>query len=244
MKKTGLLIVLVSLFQPVAIADTDGQIPVAVKTAIERIMPTTPPDSISAAPVSGMYEIVFGAKVLYMSADGKYLIEGDVFDLNKMKNLTESKRTAGRLKAINKINEDTMIVYKPKKVKHSVRVFTDIDCGYCRKLHREMDSYMEEGIEIKYLAYPRSGKNTPSYHKAVGVWCSEDKQKAMTDAKNGGKAPDIKCDNPVDEHMAIADVVGVTGTPTLVFEDGRVIPGYLPAKRLGAFLGSNPVKKK
>ena len=231
------------LFQTSVFAASDDQAMTAVKASLKRIMPSTTPDSISASPVAGLYEVIIGAKVLYISDNGKFLIEGDVFDLGGMKNLTEGKRTTGRLKAINGLSDDSMIVFTPeKKVKHTIKVFTDIDCGYCRKLHREMDDYLAEGIEIKYMAYPRSGKNTPSYYKAVGVWCADDKKKAMTDAKNGGKvATKEKCDNPIDEHMAVAEVVGVTGTPTLVFSDGRVIPGYLPAKRLSAFL-NRPVK--
>ena len=238
MKKSGLFIALLMLFQTSVFAASDDQEMTAVKASIKRIMPSASPDSVMASPVPGLYEIIIGAKVLYMSKDGKFLIEGDVFELTGMKNLTEGKRTVGRMKAVSAIDESTMITFTPEKeVKHTIKVFTDIDCGYCRKLHREMDAYLAEGIEIKYLAYPRSGKNTPSYHKAVGVWCADDKKAAMTKAKNGGKvATKEKCDNPVDEHMAVAEVVGVTGTPTLVFSDGRVIPGYLPAKRLSAFL--------
>lgn len=238
MRKFSILVSLLFMFQTMSFA-ADGDGDALVKAAIKRIMPTATPDSIILSPVTGLYEVIIGAKVLYLSADGRFLIEGDMFDLLSMKNVTESKRTTGRLKAVQAIAEDSMIVFRPEKVNHVVKVFTDIDCGYCRKLHREMDKYMAEGIEIRYMAYPRSGKNTPSYFKAVGVWCADDKKKAMTEAKNGGKVPESKsCKHPVDEHMAVADVVGVTGTPTLVFEDGRVIPGYLPAKRLVGFLDS------
>jgi len=243
MKKTSLTLFLCFLFQTNLFAGTvDSDVTDAVKAVVKKILPTTTPDSITASPVSGLYEVIVGAKVLYISADGKFLLEGDLFDLKNMKNLTESKRTIGRLKAVNGIDEKSMIIFSPEKVKYRLTVFTDIDCGYCRKMHREMDAYMEEGIEIRYLAYPRSGVNTKSYYKAVNVWCSEDKKDALTKAKNGEKLPKGKCDNPVKSHMAVADVVGVTGTPTLVFDDGNVVPGYLPAKRLAAFFESR--KKK
>jgi len=247
MRKIGLLLFLsFLLFQTSVLAETDESgVTEAVKAAIKRILPSTTPDSVTLSPVSGLYEVVLGAKVLYISGDGNYLLEGDLFDLKKMKNLTESKRTVGRLKAVNGIDENTMIVFKPEKVKHIVTVFTDIDCGYCRKMHREMNAYMDEGIEIRYLAYPRSGVGTPSFYKAVGVWCADDKKQAMTDAKNGGKVPEVKegtCKDPVKDHMAVAEVVGVSGTPTLVFEDGQVVPGYLPAKKLSAFFESRKNK--
>jgi thiol:disulfide interchange protein DsbC len=238
MRKISLLLFTLIFYSSVFASSDDGSD--AVRAAVKRIMPNVSPDSVTPAPVPGLYEVIIGAKVLYISKDGKYLIEGDVFDLVKMKNLTETKRTRGRLKAVSNIEEDTMIVFSPEKVKHSITVFTDIDCGYCRKMHREMDDYMAEGIEIRYLAYPRSGINTPSYFKATGVWCADDRKQALTDAKNGGKVIKTKtgCKHPVKDHMAVAEVVGVTGTPTLVFEDGQVIPGYLPAKRLIKFLDS------
>jgi thiol:disulfide interchange protein DsbC len=238
MRKLSLLLFTLVFYSSVFASTDDGSD--AVKAALKRIMPNASIDSVIPGPVPGLYEVIIGAKVLYISKDGKFLIEGDIFDLAKMKNLTETKRTKGRLKAVNNIEEDTMIIFAPKKVKHTITVFTDIDCGYCRKMPREMDDYMA----IRYLAYPRSGVNTPSYFKATGVWCADDRKQAMTDAKNGGKVIKTKsgCKHPVKEHMAIADVVGVTGTPTLVFEDGQVIPGYLPAKRLIKFLDSKGKK--
>jgi len=238
MRKISLLLITL-IFYTGAFADTDSGADL-VNAAIKRVMPNVTPDSVKLAPIPGLYEVIIGAKVLYISTDGKYLIEGDMFDLVKMKNVTETKRNVGRLKAVNDIDEDTMIIFKPEKVKHVVTVFTDIDCGYCRKLHREINTYLDEGIEIRYLAYPRSGVNTPSYFKAVGVWCADDRKQALTDAKNGGKVlkTSADCKHPVKEHMAVADVVGVSGTPTLVFSDGHVIPGYLPAEKLIKFLDS------
>jgi len=129
-------------------------------------------------------------------------------------------------------------VFRPKgETKHTVTIFTDIDCGYCRKLHREVARYTKAGIAIRYLAFPRSGPNTESYFKAVTVWCSDDPRDALTRSKSGEKLARKTCANqPVDAHMAVAEKVGVSGTPTIVLADGSVIPGYVPADRLAAIL--------
>jgi thiol:disulfide interchange protein DsbC len=115
-------------------------------------------------------------------------------------------------------------------------VFTDIDCGYCRKLHNEMAKYNAEGITVRYMPYPRSGLNTPSYYKAVSVWCSDDRRDALTRAKAGKDVPRATCDNPVQASLELGHQLGVTGTPALVLEDGQLLPGYVPAKKLSQVL--------
>ncbi len=203
-----------------------------VRAALKAAVPQTDPDSLTAAPFPGMYEAVYGTQILYVSADGRYLLDGDLFDLQTRTNLSEGKRQAGRAKVVNDIDPKTMITFEAENPKYTVSVFTDIDCGYCRKLHREMADYNKLGISVRYLAYPRSGVNTDSYYKTVSVWCAADRETAMTKAKAGETPPRRACDNPVQAHMAAARAVGVTGTPTLVLEDGRVIPGYVEPKRL------------
>jgi len=203
-----------------------------VRAALKAAVPQSDPDSLMAAPFPGMYEAVYGTQVLYISGDGRYLLEGDLFDLKTRANLSENKRQAGRAKVVNDIDPKTMIIFEAENPKYTVSAFTDIDCGYCRKLHREMADYNKLGITIRYLAFPRSGVNTESYYKAVSVWCAADRKAAMTEAKSGATPPKRDCDNPVQAHMAAARAVGVTGTPTLVLENGRVIPGYVEPKRL------------
>jgi thiol:disulfide interchange protein DsbC len=195
---------------------------------------------ISPSPIPGLYEVVAGAQIMYVSIDGRYLLQGDLYDLDHRENLTESTRATQRKKLIDGVDESTMIIFKPenKKVKHKITVFTDIDCGYCRKLHREIQTYLDEGIEIRYLAFPRSGANTKSYYKAVTVWCSDDRKAAITEAKSGTPQPRKDCKNPVLKHMDLADRFGVSGTPTIVMDNGDVVPGYVPAKRLAAMLSS------
>ncbi len=203
-----------------------------VRAALKAAVPQSTPDSLTASPFPGMYEAVFGSQVLYISSDGRYLLEGDLFDLKTRTNLSEGKRQAGRAKVVNDIDPKTMIAFAAENPKYTVSVFTDIDCGYCRKLHREMAEYNKLGITMRYLAFPRSGVDTESYHKAVSVWCAADRKTAMTEAKSGATPAKRECDNPVQEHMAAARAVGVTGTPTLVLDSGRVIPGYVEPQRL------------
>ena len=214
-----------------------------VKTVFREKVSGREPDVVSPSPIPGMYEAVFGAQVMYISGDGRYLMQGDVYDLNERINLTEATRKGQRKVLVSGIDEKEMIVFKPTvPVKHKVTVFTDIDCGYCRKLHKQMDEYMAEGIEVRYLAFPRAGMNSKSYHKAVSVWCADDRQKAMTEAKAGKALPRKECDNPVEKHLALAEQFGVTGTPTIVMDSGEVVPGYVPPKRLLTILDEDVAK--
>jgi thiol:disulfide interchange protein DsbC len=192
------------------------------------------PESVEATPVAGLYEVVVGANVLYMSADGKYMLQGDLVDVHQRVNLTEASRQKARRGVMGAVGEDQTIVFSPEKdkLKHTVTVFTDVDCGYCRKLHREMDQYLEAGIAIRYMMYPRAGADSDSYRKAVAVWCADDQQQAMTDSK-AGRSIDMKsCDNPIQQHMELAQQLGLRGTPYLILENGEVAPGYVPAKAL------------
>ena len=206
----------------------------SIKKVLTTLMPQAKMDSIKPAAFPGMYEAVFGPQIIYISADGRYMLEGDLYDLKHRMNLTETKRRAGRAKLMREMDEKDMIVFSPPadKVKFTITAFTDVDCGYCRKMHKQMKQYNDLGIAFRYMSYPRSGVNTPSYYQAVAVWCAKDQKAAMTQAKSGVKLPRAHCDNPVKKQMEAAKLVGVTGTPTLVLESGRVIPGYVEPKRL------------
>jgi thiol:disulfide interchange protein DsbC len=231
------LLILV-FFMPMALVAGEAEDIKAIKAVFNKIMPGSTPDTVEPAALKGLYEVVFGAQVLYMSPDGRYVIQGDLIDLVKKENITESARSVQRAKLVKGIEDETSIIFEPKEVKHTITVFTDIDCGYCRKLHREIEQYMEQGIRVRYLAFPRSGMNTKSYHKAVTVWCSDDKQKALTEAKAGVAQETKECNNPVAKHMKLAEQFGVSGTPTIVFENGDVVPGYVPASRLSKMLSN------
>jgi thiol:disulfide interchange protein DsbC len=195
-------------------------------------MPSVKVGDVKSSEIKGLFEVTVGGNVFYVSDDGKYLIQGHLIDVASHTDLTESKLGGARKLALEKLGVNKMIVFKPKISKYTVSIFTDIDCGYCRKLHSELDQYMVEGITIQYLFYPRAGKGSDSYHKAISVWCADDRKAALTAAKKG-EIPAVKtCDNPIDEHMKLADEFEVKGTPMIITEKGNIYPGYLPAKQL------------
>ena len=210
-----------------------------VKARLEKIAPQDKPESIKPTAIPGIYEVTYGSEIFYFSADGRYALQGSLVDLDTNVNLTESARTTIRGRLLNDLDESKMIVFSPDKPRHTLTVFTDIDCGYCRKLHSEMDQLNSYGIKVRYLMFPRSGVNTPSYQKAVNVWCSDNQLESMTKAKAGENVPQANCDNPVESQMLIGQKMGVNGTPALVLNDGTLIPGYRPARDLAIMLDSN-----
>ena len=218
---------LFGLTLPAANADEN-----AIRESMAKSMPTVKIDSVKPSVVKGFYEVIVGTNIFYVSDDGKYLLQGRLVDVAARKDLTEEKLSGTRIQAIEKIGQENMIVFKPKIGKYTVTVFTDIDCGYCRKLHSEIDQYLAQGITIQYLFFPRAGKGSDSYNKAVSVWCAKDRNAALTAAKKDQEVPAKTCDNPVDEHMQLGADFDVKGTPMIVTEKGNIYPGYLPAKQL------------
>ena len=217
-----------------AAADT---VPEAVGKMLRAIVPDQAPDEVRAAPIDGFYEATYGADTFYISADGRYMLQGDLLDLKAQVNLTERRRSQQRLTLMQAVKKEDAIVFAPQdKAKYTVYVFTDIDCGYCRQLHKEIKRYNDLGIEIRYLAYPRTGIDTPSYYKAVSVWCAADRKAALTEAKGGRQPPERRCDNPVQAEYTLGSKLGVSGTPTLVFSDGSLLPGYLNPAQLAQYL--------
>ena len=204
----------------------------AIREQFTKSMPTMQIDSIKSSPIKNIFEVSIGGSMVYVSDDGKYLLQGRLIDVQTKTDLTEEKLSGARKTALDKLGENKMIIFKPKIHTYKVSIFTDIDCGYCRKLHSELDSYLAEGIEIRYLFYPRAGKGSESYKKAVSVWCAKDRNVALTAAKKDQKVETKTCENPVDEHMALAAEFDVKGTPMIVTEKGTIYPGYLPAKQL------------
>ena len=186
--------------------------------------------------VPGLYEFISGSKLYYVTGEGDYFIEGNLIDVKANKDLTESRLGEARIAELNKIGTKNMLVFKPQKTKYSVYVFTDIDCGYCRKLHSEIDQYLSAGIEVRYLFFPRAGLGSDSFNKAVAVWCAKDRNAALTKAKKGENIEMNQCDNPVKAHMKLGEELGATGTPMIVTEKGTIIPGYVNAVSLAAGL--------
>ncbi len=197
---------------------------------------------IQPAEAEGVYEVSFKDRgSVYLLGDGQHFFVGDLYQLQegRILNVTEQKKNAPRAELMAGISRDDMIVFSPEgEVKASVVVFTDVDCGYCRKLHREVPRMNELGIEIKYLAYPRAGVGSPSYNKIASAWCADDRNAALTAIKAGEALENNVCDgNPVAEQFEVGIKAGLNGTPAIVLESGELIPGYMPADKLAKTLG-------
>lgn len=225
------------LFSSVVYAKTEIKKIEKIKSLINQKYQAFGPIEIQPSPVKGLYLVIAPPRVLYISEDASFIIEGDISDFKTGQNYTMAYRNASRFAAVE-AQKDSMIIFSPEKgqTKHVISVFTDIDCYYCQKLHKEVAEFNRLGIEVRYLAYPRQGLSSPSYAKAVSVWCAEDKKAALTKAKNGENIPSKKCDNPVTKHFALGNQLGVRGTPAIVLENGQIYPGYISAARLSKAL--------
>lgn len=213
-----------------------------IKQALESSRPDIKVDSVQPSEIAGFYTVqIAGGPTVYSTADGKYFLVGDLFEVQAQgfANLTERGRNAGRAKAMAGVKLDDMIVFKAKgPTKAVVNVFTDVDCGYCQKLHREVPQLNAMGIEVRYLAYPRAGVGSPTYAKLVTAWCAKDRQTTLTRFKNRENVPIKTCaGNPVAAEYALGESIGVNGTPALVTTSGELIPGYMPAADLARRLG-------
>jgi thiol:disulfide interchange protein DsbC len=188
--------------------------------------------AIGDAPVPGLLQLVTDKGLFYTSKDGKFFLQGRIYNLDEgMRNETEVALADMRLGGIKDF-QDSMIEYKADTEKYVVNIFTDITCGYCRKLHNQMGEYNDLGITVRYLAFPRGGMQSASYKDMVSVWCSADPQKALTDAKNGDSVADKSCATKVAQQYAFGQKIGVSGTPNIVLPDGSMIPGYQPPNQL------------
>ena len=196
------------------------------------------PADITDAPIPGMYEVAVGAQVAYVTKDGRYIIRGDIIDVETSANVSEETRARARATMLGSVDPASMIVFKPANgpVKHTVTIFTDVDCGYCRQFHREIDKVTALGIEVHYLFYPRTGPNTESWTKADEVWCAAERNSALTRAKLGGSLPEASCATPIADHYDLGQRIGVRGTPAIFNEAGDLIGGYLPPATLAKVL--------
>lgn len=227
MRRSSCLFALLSLLAVSAIAradDTVGRL--AAKLKVQ-------PTDIRPAPVAGLYQVILGPQVTYVTADGRYLLRGDIVDVKSGKDLTREQRDKARLAYIGRLSREDMIVFPVAHPKHVLTVLTDIDCQYCRALAREMPELAAAGVEFRYLAYPRAGVGSSSWDKAVAVWCAKDRQTAYRDAMRGEPVTSAKCDEaPVAAGFDLAQRLGATGTPQIITETGQLIDGYVPAAQL------------
>jgi thiol:disulfide interchange protein DsbC len=203
-----------------------------IRNALEVLLPGLKPDSIRPTPIGNLFEITLGTRIVYITDDGRFLVQGKLIDLETRSEITEKRLSELKIEALQAIGEDQMVVYSPEEPKHQITVFTDIDCGFCRRMHAEMDQYHKQGIAIRYLFYPRAGVGSDSYKKAVSVWCADDRHAAMDSAKAGKAVPPSTCDNPVAAHYKLGQQMSVQGTPALLLEDGEIVPGYVEPARL------------
>lgn len=211
----------------------NAQVIESLREKLIEISPVNVPNEIKLSPIKDMYEVYYGTDILYISADGRYVLQGQMIDLDDgRKNLTKTASANARKKYLTEVMAQESVSFGPENARHTVTIFTDIDCGYCRKLHAEIDQYVANGIKINYLLFPRNGLNTPSYTKAVSVWCSADRKISLTSAKLGEDIEPLDCDNPIAEHFQIGRKIGVNGTPAILTQEGELLPGYLPADKL------------
>jgi thiol:disulfide interchange protein DsbC len=195
------------------------------------------PDDLHTTPIQGIYEYTKGTEIAYVTADGKYAISGDLYDLKANDDLTEQHRRELRARLIAAVPENQMLIFSPKDPKYTVTVFTDVDCQYCRKLHSQIAEYNRLGIRVRYLLYPRTGPNTVAWTKAEQVWCSADRNDALTRAKLGQDLKSKPCaDNPVARTYALGQDFALQGTPAIVMADGDLLPGYVPPDVLAQHL--------
>lgn len=200
-------------------------------------------EDVQPSPIPGLYEVRSGAEVGYVSTDGRYYVDGDIFDMKSKDNLTESRRQKGRLELLSHVADADAIVFAPKgAVRHTLTVFTDVDCTYCRRMHQEIAELNRLGIRVRYLMYPRSGPDTESWRKAEAVWCSADRRDALTRAKRGEPVKSPRCETPIAAQFELGRQLGLRGTPGVFTDRGEYLAGYLPAAQLAQHLNSPATK--
>ena len=208
-------------------ADVDSQLEEA-RAKVTAMFDMIDPEDVNPSPIDGWFTIQKGSVVAYISADGRYLLQGDLIDLDLQVNLSEQSRTDARRKLVGSLTDDDAILFSPAEVKHSVTVFTDIDCTYCRKLHAQIDEYMDRGIAVRYVLYPRNGPASRAWSTSEDVLCSRDRNSAVTAAKLDREFQTSKCDTSMlTKHYTLGQDIGLNGTPAIVFEDGTMVAGYL-----------------
>ncbi|HEV2539501.1 MAG TPA: DsbC family protein [Frateuria sp.] len=209
-----------------------------VRAALQKLAPGVQIDSIAPAPMPGFYQVIGSGQLVYVSTDGKYMLNGDLVDLGSRRNLSERAWADFRKGELAKVPAAQRIVFAPPHPKYTVTVFSDVNCGYCRMFHSHIAQLNAEGIAVEYLAWPRegvtttAGNPTDTYSEMVSVWCAADRKAAFTAAKQGKQPKPAQCANPVKDEFDLGVRLGVTGTPTILGPDGMVLGGYVPPDKL------------
>lgn len=199
-----------------------------VRERIETLVGEGPEIAIADSPLPGILQVRLGGDIVYISDDGRYLLQGRLLDLETREDLTDQAKGEIRRDLMSDLDRDQLISFGPDTAEYEITVFTDVDCGYCRRLHEQIEAYNEAGIRIHYAAFPRAGVGSGTFEKMVSVWCAQDQQSAMDLAKAGGTPKPAECESPVTEQYRLGQAMGVTGTPALLTPDGQLIPGYVP----------------
>ncbi|MDH4166921.1 MAG: DsbC family protein [Gammaproteobacteria bacterium] len=208
-------------------------VPADVRARIVARLPGAQASDVAVSPVPGLYEVTMGGLIAYVSADGKYLLSGNVYDLDTQVNLTASRQNAARARALAAASESNMIVYGPANAKMTVTVFTDVDCGFCRRFHSQIADVNKAGVRVRYMFYPRTGPGTESWTKSEQVWCAADRRDALTRAKRGEAIKSKTCgDAAVKSQYDLGSDLGVEGTPAIFTQNGDYIGGYLTPTEL------------
>ena len=209
-----------------------------VEEKIRELAPSAKSIAVSETQMNGILQVQVEGDIVYATDDGRFLLQGRVIDMDTREDLTEKAKSGVRKELLAGIDPSRQIDFVPSKTTYDLTVFTDIDCGYCRKLHSQMSEYNDQGIAIHYMAFPRAGIGSASYDKFVSVWCADDQQTALTAAKTGTDPEPKQCDNPIAEQYQLGIALGVTGTPAIMTSDGQLIPGYVPPETLRERLDS------
>ncbi|MGQ0657665.1 MAG: DsbC family protein [Chromatiales bacterium] len=217
-----------------ALAADESQIKQEITAQLAAVVPDMKVNGVRPAPIPGWYEVLLGAKLIYVSADARYILDGTLMDLKAQKDLTSGPAMEARAAALKALTDSNKVIeFAPDgKAEHIIYVFTDTECTYCRKMHSEVSKLNAAGIAVRYIAFPRDGIGSPTYEQMVSVWCAKDPKQALTDAKAGKKLPPAACDNPVKEEFELGTTMNVRGTPTTILENGEEAGGYIPADAL------------
>jgi thiol:disulfide interchange protein DsbC len=209
-------------------------LPADVRARVVAKLPGAKPEDVTGSPVPGLYEVSMGGHIVYVTGDGKYLLSGDVYDLDTQTNLTAARRSAARAKALAAAPEDQMIVFGPASSKMTVTVFTDVDCGFCRRFHSQIADINKAGVRVRYMMFPRTGPGTESWRKAESVWCAKDRRDALTRAKKGEELKSKSCpaDEAIKAQWALGEDLGVEGTPAIFTQTGDYIGGFMTPDQL------------
>ena len=203
-----------------------------IEIGLQAAFPEFKPASITESKIKGLYEVTQGAEVYYVSGDGRYIVEGDLFDLKDKRNLSEVQRASVRTGMLKDLATDEYIEFAPGQAAHTIYVFTDTDCAYCRRFHSRISEVNKRGIAVRYLAFPRQGVHTETYSDMESVWCAKNRNQALTSAKLGRKPVRMSCSNPVSRQYNLGRNMGVRGTPALFTENGKYIGGDMTPEEL------------